>query len=266
MESASLATIDEPISDATEALASAQAKDLMATYFEYAGGLFRTREDAERLARSRGSMKWQGAEPEPPGRVEDQLARIRPVDIDADLVFNDVESIGGWSLWSDGKFRQQVRETYRPENPGVFGRPAGEPMDWLSDRGVRADGAGITPGAVGFIRAVRGADGSNLRAAPWLGQLRDAREGQAATVGPPRSPYAPRKVVPWTLTLADGSTRTCWVFTVGYFEGYEFDGFDTKREAMSGFMPAPDPSGPTECWECGAVFPEPGHVEPGCMS
>jgi hypothetical protein len=84
------------------------------------------------------------------------------------------------------------------------------------------------------------------------------------------APYAGRSIDRLELAMVDGSTRVAYVHSVGYSEGYQYDIFASRKAALGDAYDqerqrAKQDWTATECWECGATYTEPGHVEPGQM-
>jgi hypothetical protein len=84
------------------------------------------------------------------------------------------------------------------------------------------------------------------------------------------SPYAERTIERLVLKMADGSKQVAYSHSVGYMEGYQYDLFASKKTAYKDAFDtikarAKQDWTELECWECGAVYNEPGHVEPGQM-
>jgi hypothetical protein len=84
------------------------------------------------------------------------------------------------------------------------------------------------------------------------------------------SPYAQRTIERLVLTMIDGSQQVAYSHSVGYMEGYQYDLFASKKTAYKDAFDtikarAKQDWTELECWECGAVYREPGHVEPGQM-
>jgi hypothetical protein len=211
--------------------------------------LFRTRAEAETRA------NYYPGSPTPPF--------VEEVDIGADLVFSyENAPFRNWSLWTDGAMRQAVCEPC--ERSYVSYESGGSrTVTYASIRAVDVPGSPVTDGAVKFINACLGGEGS--APPPWLGLLVDAREVRDVITGADRpGGFARKKAAEYALRFQDGTGKTVYVFSVGYSEGYVFDVFETLAGAKREFSPRPV-TGPTECFECGATYPEPGHVEQGGM-
>ncbi len=190
----------------------------MSTFWKFGyKTVFRTRAEAERLARDRCGTHVEN--------ISGQLATIEPVEIDGEPLYQS-RDVYRWSLLSDCKIRHLVlAELHHPECW------QGGPLEGLiSDRVIRIENSPMRPGASSFLAAILGADGGRLPA--WAVQLRDAVEGVPVVDGPSRGHYAHRTVTPWSLLFVDGTQRTVWVFSVGYFEGYAFEVFETQGEAI----------------------------------
>ena len=179
--------------------------------------VFRVRTDAERLLRDRC--------PNHPEKWPEMLSSISTVEIDAQLLYNSM-GLHRWSLWSDSKIRQfVVAELHEPECW------RGGPLAGLmSDRPIKVADSPLRPGGAQFIQAILGSDGG--RVPVWTGSLRDAKELPTIAMGGDRGVYARDKLSPYDLTMADGSSKRVWVRTVGYFEGYLFDVYDTQEEVV----------------------------------
>lgn len=84
------------------------------------------------------------------------------------------------------------------------------------------------------------------------------------------SPYALPKIKRLVLTFKDGTKKVAYENSAGYFEGYQCDIYASKKSAYREWFAdmrarAKSDWTATECWECGAVYDEPGHVEPWQM-
>src|SRR5581483_2984572 len=183
----------------------------MTTFYQYGHfSLFRTREEAVTLATDGATSPWLGQGPEPPNRLQEALNRIKEVEIDATPIFNETKSIGGWSIWSDGKVRGiRIVEVYRPEIDGRV-------CNFLMDRGIAIDTGEVSQAAIKFIAASRGSDSASPE---WIGHIRDVLEEKEIAIGGDRGVWARRQIVKYRLKL-DTEEKTVFVFTVGYFEGY----------------------------------------------
>jgi hypothetical protein len=118
---------------------------------------------------------------------------------------------------------------------------------------------GITDAAVRVICTARVADSPFPE---WLLRLRDATitEGQStAKAGGYQGPRIDRVVC----TLDDGSRTMWWVRSEGYSGGYLYEFYPSQHQAVHAHER--DNWIARECLECGAVYDESGHVEPGEM-
>lgn len=227
----------------------------MSVYYQYGYKcIFRTREEAVQLATDRGSGRWCGNGPEPENRLQKQLDRITPIEIDAEPIYNKTGTCGDeWSLWSDGKFRElTLSEVCRPVINGKV-------CSFLSERAVEISPSPVSDRAASFISAAYGSD----NACPaWIGEIRDVVSERHVQTGESRGVYARKKITEYVLQLISGQ-RKVWVFSVGYFEGYAFEICESWKEAKKTFEVPSCPH--LECFECGAVYDKPGHVEWGQM-
>ncbi|HBI44466.1 MAG TPA: hypothetical protein DDY78_16680 [Planctomycetales bacterium] len=238
----------------------------MATFFRFgAFELYRSRDEIEALIqhKARGLL---------PGETIETV-EIETVEIDAELIWNAQT----WSVWTDGKVRKVslcvtgwFNWTLRPGNGfdlvplGTAPVPPPPWSDYSEPRftAVRDKGHDtLDRDAAKFIAASLGSDSDRPA---WLGRVRGARKARVVHSGDSHGSYARKRIVQYELTLSDGTTPTVYVLTQGYFEGYVFEIYDTLAAARREWSPV-DPNGPLECWECGAVYDEPGHVEAGCM-
>ncbi|WP_099534516.1 hypothetical protein [Limnothrix sp. PR1529] len=83
-------------------------------------------------------------------------------------------------------------------------------------------------------------------------------------------PYSGDQIDKHHCQLKNGETLTLFVKSCGYFEGYSWQAFTSKSEAFKELRAelrarAKADWTALECWECGATYTEPGHVEPGQM-
>lgn len=230
-------------------------------FFQYgAFSIFSTREEAERLATDR----WEQAQRAAEIYNDKELCRlplpeflsqvVTPVEIDADLLYSH-KAIGAWSVWSDGQIRPLgLKEVYRPINK------EGQPENFLMSRSVPVAGSPVTKEAASFIDTVRGSDSESPA---WLGRVRHVvslREGKSESKS---GGYAGPALSRLRITLDDGTTIDKTVLSEGYPEGYVFEIFDTDQAALRS-RSRRNWIG-TECFECGAVYDQPGFVEPGEM-
>jgi hypothetical protein len=81
------------------------------------------------------------------------------------------------------------------------------------------------------------------------------------------SPYSLPSLTRLEMVLENGSNLLGWYTSVGYFEGYQYDIFASKKSAYRDFTQSTllSKSDGLECWECGATYDEPGHVDEGNM-
>ena len=145
--------------------------------------------------------------------------------------------------------------------------PVSEPYGWQSPETYPLLGEGRH-----IINAILGADGGTteipIEELAKVSTYTEAKETEFTEIG--HSPYAQRSIDRLNLTMTDSSSRIAYVHSVGYFEGYQYDLFASKKAAYGdayATLKARAKQGwiNTECWECGAVYEEPGHVEPGQM-
>jgi hypothetical protein len=124
-----------------------------------------------------------------------------------------------------------------------------------------------------LIKALLGSDSGETEI-PFgvLAKIQGYEESPAVSLGPSPSggPYRGRAIDRLTLTLEDGSRQVAYVLSVGYFEGYQYDIFGSMGSALKEYKDhlraiAVNERTALECWECGAIYEEPGHVEPGQM-
>jgi hypothetical protein len=123
-----------------------------------------------------------------------------------------------------------------------------------------------------LINALRGSDsGETEIPLDVLAKVRsytEALDTEVQIIG--HAPYALPAIKRLVLTMQDGSTLVAYSYSVGYFEGYQFNLFASKKSAYKDLreqLQFRAKAGWTalECWECGAVYSEPGSVEPGQM-
>jgi hypothetical protein len=105
-----------------------------------------------------------------------------------------------------------------------------------------------------------------------LAKIQNYEEKQETYLGPSPSggPYASKRIDRLTLTLENGTKQVAYAMSVGYFEGYQYDIFRSLKSALKDHIDhlranAVKARTALECWECGAIYNEPGHVESGQM-
>jgi hypothetical protein len=230
----------------------------MTIYTEYNNDLFANRSEAEKLIRDRVEHSLLTTKAEKDGVILDQFSKLREVEINATPIFNSTSICGSFSIWSDNKIRRSVLVSVVSPERWIGTALEGQ----LSTRSVPICDACITNQAISFIQASLGSDSERPE---WLGTVRNAVEGMPIATKLGHSHYAGVSITPYTLTFEDASVRTVWVYSVGYCEGYAFDIYESRGAAMAQINPKVNSAGPLECWECGAAYSEPGHVENGCM-
>ncbi len=153
----------------------------------------------------------------------------------------------GWTLWSDGKFTFKVYSV--PEKR-----------------------SSLSKDAASIISAIKGADcGSVYLEGGYSLIARIAtinKEEKLIYAGTKPGGYAGQSITRFFVTLDDGTLLTFYVRSVGYSEGYQYDVYATFKAARDEFDQVQKWAAgwrEHECLECGAVFSESGHVEPGQM-
>lgn len=225
----------------------------MGTYYKYGPfSLFHSYEEADKLRQDRWKKKLE------------QAPKIEEIHIDGKCLYSATGGIDSWSLWSDNTIRPYgFAKVYRPIDSGLISpkENKGKPLPFLMDRYVQVKSPGITKETARLISLCRGSDSGSP---DWLSEIRDAKLICETKSEPKTGGYQGTQIDTWDVTLVNGTKHRWYVLTEGYFEGYCCEFFTCKTLALHwrkrlGWIA-------TECWECGATYSEPGHVEPGCMS
>jgi hypothetical protein len=174
----------------------ASAKDTLAADFERAlrdAGLVMPAEKGKRY-QTESYVALDRAEAERLAKVDGGSIR----EADAELLHAN----GEWAFWSDGKFTTSI------------GLPR-----WATQ--IRS----LSRAAESLISECRGSDSGPPKEIGGYKALADVASFTTTTVseGPPKGVWARAKIDRLDLVMRDGSTRTIYRFTEGYFEGYACD-------------------------------------------
>lgn len=100
--------------------------------------------------------------------------------------------------------------------------------------------------------------------------IREVKSRKEILKGKGSGGYSGDAITQIECVAGDGSSLTLFEKSRGYFEGYTMELYNSKSEAWKALYSdlrsrAKADWVALECWECGATYAEPGHVEPGQM-
>ncbi len=127
--------------------------------------------------------------------------------------------VQGWILWSDNQF--------------TTGIGSGLPR-----------GGNLTPDAAKLISLCRASDtGSVEGGLISLTQVKRIVAEAEIECGPSRGHYAPESITRLDIEWLDGSEHPLYQYSVGYFEGYAYDLYQSLEALRTALTPAPPVTG-----------------------
>lgn len=207
--------------------------------------LFRSKEEAERYC----SVQPAHCTPLAPVQVA----------IDAEMEGCSKNSIGGWSVWSDGVLRSLV--VCVPVEHTTTSIVTGEEVRYTSAELVPPPTNLLSDDARKFISGVRDSDSRNP---PWLPLVRSVTVTKVVrSVTDKPGGFQGLELRHLTLGLRDGTTKQVVEASEGYSEGYLQEFFSSEKEALRVWSRLWWHD--LACLECGAEYDKEGYVEPGQM-
>lgn len=176
--------------------------------------------------------------------------------------------VDNWILWENGKVTHcnpldcpdcLVQKTKKREKP-----PADLPEDWNYNYTSLLNC--LSQPAVLLINQLDGADIGEVEGSiETITEIEEILCKKDYLIGPKDGEYAGKELKEYTVRLRNGQLEKRYLFSIGYFEGYQFYVFKSLWKAKAKFQERNLSNMPVECLECGHLYDQPGHVEWGGM-